>query len=227
MNTVVVDIDDTLIDTGQRMHKLWNLLLDREIPTAVTETMALEQIFMKLATKEQLSRIKEFQKRYWDLLLGLDGAGIESFKLHQPIPYAVDTLQRWSQKLEIVYLTGRTENLRALTLSELRSFGFPTENTKLVMFKPGDYARPKGDTLSGPTLVDTRFILCSAICQSSNVARVVDDYPGYFPVYQQLKIPDRIGFLRPKKYKPHHYLDRGATRVIASWEEFQNAPPEA
>lgn len=32
MNRVIVDIDDTLIDTRRRMQKLWNLLLDRKIP---------------------------------------------------------------------------------------------------------------------------------------------------------------------------------------------------
>ncbi len=112
--------------------------------------------------------------------------------------------------------------MRSLTLNELKRFGFPTENTKLVMFKPEDYARPKGENPSGPTLVDTKSRLCSDICKNSNVVRVIDDYPGYFPIFQRLEIPDRIGFINPKKYKPQHYLDRGATRVVESWKEFQD-----
>jgi hypothetical protein len=225
MNKVIVDIDDTVISAGQRMHKLWSLLLDREIPRDAVDTMSLEQIFMKFATEEQLSRAKDYQKRYWGLLLCHDEAGVESLKLHEPLRYAADVLQSWNQICEIVYLTGRTENLRSVTLNELEKFGFPTENSQLVMFKPEDYARPKGEAPSGPTLVDTKSSLCSAICASSNVVRVVDDYPGYFPIYQQLNIPDRIGLLRLRKYKPQHYWDRGATRVIVSWKELQDDLP--
>ena len=225
MNGVVVDVDDTLIDTGQRIHKLWNLLLNREIPKEAAETMSLEQIFMKFATREQISRVQEFQKRFWDLLLCLDEAGVESLRLHEPIPDAADILQSWSKKSEIVYLTGRTENMQSLTLNELKKFGFPTENTKLVMFKPEDYARPKGEDPSGPTLIDTKSKLCSDICKNYNVMRVIDDYPGYFPIFQKLEIPDRIGFLRAKKYKPRDYLDRGATRVIKTWKELRNETP--
>ena len=225
MNGIIVDIDDTLIDTGRRMHKLWNLLLDREIPKEAVETLSLEQIFMKFATKEQISRAKEFQKRYWDLLLCLEETGVESLKLHEPIPFAADILQNWSKKAKIIYLTGRSENMRSQTLKELKRFSFPTKNSKLVMFNPEDYARPKGENPSGPTLIDTKSKLCSKICKSHKVAKVIDDYPSYFPILKQLKIPDRIGFLHSKKYKPQHYLDRGATRVITHWKELQDDMP--
>jgi hypothetical protein len=224
MITVIVDIDDTLIDTRQRMHRLWNLLLDREIPKQAAETLSLEQIFMKFATKEQISRVRDFQKRFWNLLLCLDKAGVESLGLHKPIPYAADILQSWNKKAKLVYLTGRTENTRSLTLDELRRFGFPIKDIKLVMFKPEDYARPKGENPSGPTLVDTKSMLCADICKDTNVIRVIDDYPGYFTIFKQLEIPDRIGFLNPRKYKSQYYLDRGATRVVESWKELQEDP---
>jgi hypothetical protein len=225
LNTVIVDIDDTLIDTSRRMHKLWTKLLDREIPEEAVENMNLEQIFMKYATKEQISRVREYQKRYWDLILCLDETGIESYKLHEPMPFAAEILQNWTKITELVYLTGRTENMRSQTLNELNRFGFPTDNTQLVMYKPEDYGRPKGENPVGPTLIDTRAKLASEICESSNVVRVIDDYPGYFQVFKQLQIPDRIGFLHSKKYQPQQYLDRGATRVIKSWKELQNKPP--
>ncbi|UCG36761.1 MAG: hypothetical protein JSV64_00305 [Candidatus Bathyarchaeota archaeon] len=225
MNRVIVDIDDTLIVTGRRMHKLWQLLLDREVPEEAIEAMSLEQIFIKFATKEQISRAKEFQKRFWDLLLCLEEAGVESLRLHEPMPCAADILQSWSAKSEIVYLTGRTENMRSATLNELREFGFPTANAKLVMFKPEDYDRPKGEDASGPTLVDTKSRLCSDICRDSNVVRAIDDYPGYFPIFQRLRIPDRIGYANLKKYKPQYYLDKGATRVIESWNELRDDLP--
>jgi hypothetical protein len=143
------------------------------------------------------------------------------------MPYAADVLQSWNKKAKLVYLTGRTENTRSLTLDELRSFRFPIKGIKLVMFKPEDYARPKGEDPSGPTLVDTKSRLCEDICKDTNITRVIDDYPGYFRIFQRLKIPDRIGFLNPRKYKSQHYLDRGATRVVESWEELREDPPRS
>ena len=225
MTGVIVDVDDTLIVTARRMQELWGLLLGRDVPREAVETLGVEQIFLKFATKEQLAAVKTFQKRYWDLLLCLDPAGVESLRLHEPMPHAAEVLHRWSRHSEIVYLTGRTENTRALTLDELTRFGFPVENTRLLMFQPDDYARPKGDDPSGPTLVDTKFRLSSDVCRTGNVVRVVDDYPGYFPRFQQLAIPDRIGFLNAKKYTPQRYLDSGATRVVASWAELRDDVP--
>ena len=225
MNGVVVDVDDTLIDTGQRMHRVWSLLLDREIPMEAIETLSLEQIFMKFTSQEQKTRVKDFQKRFWDILLCLEEVGVKSFELHKPIPLAADTLQTWSEETRIIYLTGRTENMRSLTLDEFKRFRFPTENTELVMFNPEDYTRPKGENPSGPTLVDTKSRLFSTIRRRYNVVRVVDDYPGYFPIFKQYDIPDRIGYLRPKKYRPQHYLERGATRVVKSWKELYDDIP--
>lgn len=227
MKGVIVDIDDTLIDTARRMHKLWRLLLNRDVPLEAVETMNLEQIFMKFATKDQISRVKDFQKRYWDLLLCLDASGVKSLNLHDPMPYAAGVLQKWQKKFELVYLTGRTENMRSLTLHELKTFGFPTANTRLVMFQPEDYARVKGEEPSGPTLVDVKSRLCTEICENAEVIGAIDDYPGYFTVFRQLEIPDRIGFLRPNRYNAQQYLDRGATRVVESWEELQDDIPKA
>lgn len=226
MASIVVDIDDTLIDTGRRMQKVWHKLLGREIPSEAVETLSLEQIFMKFASPEQKARVTQFQKRFWDVVLCLEKAGLESLRFHEPVPFAAEVLQKWNKSSKIFYLTGRTENTRSLTLGELKKFGFPTENTRLIMFSPEDYARPKGENPSGPTLIDTKLDLFSQICGSSDVFRVIDDYPGYFPIFKQFNVPDRIGFLRPKRYTPQHYPDRGATRVVKSWKELQDDPPK-
>jgi len=225
MASVVVDIDDTLIDTGLRMQSVWRELLGREISMEAVETMGLEQIFTKYASQEQMTRVRELQKRFWDILLCLEESGIESLRFHKPIPFASDVLQAWKRESDIVYLTGRTENMRTLTLEELRRFGFPTETAELFMFKPEDYARPKGEDPSGPTLIDTKSELFSKICKRFNVVRVIDDYPGYFPIFKQFDVPDRIGFLRPRKYSSQHYIERGATRVIRSWRELEDDIP--
>ncbi len=221
MNAVVVDIDDTLVDTRLRMQRIWNLMLSREIPIEAIETLGLEQIFMKFASQDQKAKAREFQKRFWSTLLCEEEEGIESLALHKPIPYAADVLHTWSRNTRIAYLTGRTENMRFLTLDELKRFRFPTEKIELVMFRPEDYARPKGENSSGPTLIETKSRLCAELCERFEVVRVIDDYPGYFPVFTRLKIPDRIGFLHSLKYKSRQYLDKGATRVIRSWKELQ------
>jgi len=223
---VVVDVDDTLISTERRMQGVWREVLGREVPLEAVETMSLEQIFMKFASPQQMARVREFQKRFWDVLLCSEEIGVELLRLHEAVPYAADVLQSWSKHCRLVYLTGRTENTRDVTLGELEKFGFPTENIQLVMFDLEDYSRAKGENPSGLTLVDAKSRLFSSICQERNVVRVVDDYPGYFPIYSQSGVTDRIGFLRPRKYSRQQYIERGATRVVESWEELQGDLPK-
>jgi hypothetical protein len=190
------------------------------------ETLDLGKIFTKFATTEQKKNAKEFQERFWNILLCIEEIGNESLKLHEPIPHAAGILQEWSNACVIVYITGRTENMRSNTLSELKKFGFPAKNTKLFMFTDKDFARAKGLDSSGPTLADARSNLMTRISKNYTIIRVIDDYPGYFDTYLKFKIPDRIGILRPKKYTQHHYVQRGATRVVESWKELENDPPK-
>ena len=226
MTSIVVDIDDTLVNTDRRMQAVWRLVLDCEVPLEAIETLSLEQIFIKFASSEQKQRASEFQRRFWDIVLCLDEAGVDSLHLHEPFPFAAEVLWQWSRHSTLVYLTGRTENMRQITLNELRKFGFPTENTELVMFSLVDFARARGVDPSGPTLVDVKARLLSAICKMHNVVRVVDDYPGYFPAYKQLNVPDRIGLLRSRRYTPQDYINRGASRVIQNWKALENDLPK-
>jgi hypothetical protein len=219
MTSIVVDVDDTLISTDRRVQGVWRELLGVDVPLEDVETLDLEQIFMKYASPEQKAHAREFQKRFWDVVLCLEEIGIKLLKLHEPIPYAPDVLQKWRKQRMLVYLTGRTENTRDLTLRELENFGFPTDNTQLVMFNLEDYARARGENPSGPTLIDAKSRLFSSISRQTVVIRVVDDYPGYFPIYKQFNVPERIGLLRPKRYTPQQYLEKGATRVVKSWKE--------
>jgi hypothetical protein len=225
MVSVVVDIDDTLINTERRMRRVWEVLLDREVPMLAVETLGMEQMFLKFASRDQKARVKEFQKRFWDILLCLDDAGVELIELDEPVPFAADVLQSWSRQCVLVYLTGRIEKTRNLTLDELNRFGFPTDNTQLVMFDVEDYARARGENPSGPTLVDAKAKLFSAIARQHKVVRIVDDYPGYFSVYREFGVPDRIGLLRPKRYSVQEYIDSGATRVVESWRQLKDDMP--
>jgi len=222
--SVVVDIDDTLISTHRRMQSIWHKVLSREIPLQAVETLDLEHIFMKFASPEQKTRVEEFQKRFWDVVLCVEDLGINLLKLHEPIPFAADVLQEWSKQCLLIYLTGRVETTRDLTLHELKQFGFPTNNVQLVMFNLEDYARTRGLNPSAPTLVDAKYRLFSSIYQKHNVARAVDDYPGYFPIYKQFDVPDRIGLLSSKKYSPQQFMEKGATRVVESWKQLQDDP---
>lgn len=226
MTSVVVDIDDTLICTNSRMQGIWRQILGRDVPLEAVRTLDLEQVFMKFASLEQKARAAYFQKRFWDFVLCVEEAGVDLLRLHEPIPFAADVLQKWSKQCRLVYLTGRTENTRDLTLHELRNFGFPTDKNQLLMFNLEDYARVRGENPSGPTLVDAKSRLFSSLSKKHNVARVVDDYPGYFPIYKQFQVPERIGLLSSGRYLPQQYIDRGATRVIESWKQLQDDLPK-
>lgn len=226
MVRVVVDIDDTLIRSDRRMCGVWRAVLGHTIPPEDVTTLGLEQIFAKYASDEQKASVGKHQKRFWDIVLCLDKTGIELLELNEPIPHAADVLQRWSGTCKLFYLTGRTENMRELTLTELEKYGFPINNTKVVMSDVKDFARARGLNPSGPTLIDARSRLFESILEGGRVARVVDDYPGYFSIYKESKVPDRIGLLRPNKYSQQQYIDRGATRVIQDWRELEDDPPK-
>lgn len=226
MVRVVVDIDDTLICSDRRMCGVWRAVLGRVIPPEDVATLSLEQIFARYASEEQKASVGKFQKRFWDIVLCLDKTGIELLELNDPIPHAADVLQRWSGTCKLFYLTGRTENMRELTLTELEKHGFPVNNTQVVMSDVKDFARARGLNPSGPTLIDARSRLFNSILEAGRVARVIDDYPSYFPIYKDANVPDRIGLLRPKKYSQQQYIDRGATRVIQDWIELEDDPPK-
>lgn len=226
MISVVVDVDETLINTKRRMQGVWRELLGREVPVDTVETLGLGQIFEKFALSDQKARANELRKRFWDILLCVENVGIGLAELDEPIPFAAEVLQKWSKHCQLVYLTGRTENARELTLDQLRKFGFPTDNIQLIMFNLEDYARARGLNPSGPTQVEAKSRLFSSISKQYNVVRVVDDYPGYFPIYKQFDVPERIGFLRPKRYSLQQYIDRGATRVVESWKQLKDDVPK-
>lgn len=225
MMRVVIDIDDTLICSERRMCGVWREVLGREIPPEDVTTLGLEQIFAKYASEEQKASVGKHQKRFWDLVLCLDKTGIELLELNDPIPHAADVLRGWSETCKLFYLTGRTENMRKLTLNELEQYGFPTSNTRVVMSDVKDFARARGLNPSGPTLIDARSRLFDSILEGGRVARVIDDYPGYFSIYKKSNVPDRIGLLRPTRYSKQQYIDRGATRVIEDWLELADDPP--
>jgi hypothetical protein len=85
----------------------------------------------------------------------------------------------------------------------------------------------RGLNPSGSTLVDAKSRLFNMISREQNVVRVVDDYPGYFGIYKQFGVPDRIGFLRPKRYSLQDYIDQGATRVVESWKQLEDDLPKS
>lgn len=141
----VIDVDDTLLDTKRRTQGVWRLTLDKEVPLSDIEASSLEQIFMKHASEEQKGHARELQGRFFSVLLCEDEVGVELASLDQAVPYAAETLQRWATEHELVYLTGRTENTRELTLGSLRRHGFPTDEIPLLMVHPGGLEEPSPD----------------------------------------------------------------------------------
>lgn len=53
MVSVVVDVDDTAIDTERRTQGVWHQVLDRKIPLQVVQTLSSQQIFEKYASSER------------------------------------------------------------------------------------------------------------------------------------------------------------------------------
>ncbi len=219
MISVVVDVDDTLVDTSKRTQKIWELVLGREIPLEDMESLTASGIFEKHASQEQRARIEELRREFNDVLLCRKEEGMRLLELDEPVPFAAEAFSEWGTRCKLVYLTGRLESLREATIWELARFGFPAD-VELVMFDPDDW-----DLRPGTSLTDARTRLFSVISERHDVVRVVDDFPGYFPAYKQFDVPDRIGLLRSKLYTPQDYTERGATRVVESWEELMGDPP--
>jgi len=218
MVSVVIDIDDTLIDTKRRMKAIWHSVLGREVPLSAIGKLGLREIFVKYSSEEQKKSLQEHQRRFFELLLCEDEVGVEFAQLDEPIPFAAEALQAWSRHCTIVYLTGRPETTRELTMAQLERFGFPTENVEMAMIALDDWHKGRVN--------EARHELLSSISQRHNFSRVVDDFPGYFTIYKQFDIPDRIGLLLSERHSPQDFIDKGATRVIDSWETLVDDLPK-
>jgi hypothetical protein len=207
----LIDIDDTLVSTRKRTQGLWKHVLGCVVPLGEIESMTARQIFERYATEEQRPSMRDLQRRFTETMLCKNVEGVKLMELDEPIPYAADVLKRWREEAEIVYITGRLERIKMETVSQLRRFGFPVEETELVMFKEEDWG--KGG------VGEARRALLDEVVGSHSVHRVVDDFPGYFTVYTNYDIPERIGLLQSKMYQSSDFLERGATKVVKSWSE--------
>jgi hypothetical protein len=213
MDAVVVDIDDTIVNTDRRRHAAWCRVLNKEVPLQEVESHGSREILRRYAFSNR--RIWE---RFWMFTLCVEEGGADLLELDKPIPDAPETLQRWNEQYELVYLTGRTENMRQLTADELRRFGFPTHDTDLLMFALKDWIRFFSSTAS---VLTTRSKMFSSILEQYNVVRVIDDNPRFFAAYRKAPVPDRVGLLRKNRFSPREYLENGATRVVENWKQLR------
>ncbi|UCH70151.1 MAG: hypothetical protein JSV29_07980 [Candidatus Bathyarchaeota archaeon] len=211
MDAVVVDIDDTIVDTERRRHAAWCRVLDREIPLQEVESQGSLEILRKYGFSD-----RKIWRRFWMLTLCVEEGGADLLDLDKPIPYASRVLQKWNENYKLTYLTGRTKNMRQLTLDELRRFGFPTRGTELEMFTVKDWMNYFS---SRSSVLKTRSRIFSRILKRHKVVRVVDDYPSFFTAYRKHPVPDKIGLLRKKRFSRQDYLTNGATRVVKNWKE--------
>lgn len=211
MDAIVVDIDDTLIDTEYRRHAAWCRVLGRKIPMEVTESSGSREILERYAFSDQ--RIWE---KFWLLLLCLEEGGADLLELDRPIPYASEVLKNWSTNYKLVYITGRPMNMRQLTLDELKRFEFPTSRTDLEMFTLKDWV---SFFSSASSAIKTRAEIFSLILKRYNVIRVIDDFPNFFAAYKDSPVLDKVGLLRKRRFSRQDYLDNGATRVVENWRQ--------
>lgn len=211
MDAVVVDIDDTIVDTERRRHAAWCRVLGREIPLQEVESQGSREILRKYGFSD-----RNIWRKFWMLTLCVEEGGADLLELDRPIPYASEVLQKWSENYKVTYLTGRTKNMRQLTLDELRRFGFPTSGTELEMFTITDWMNYFS---LGSSVLETRSRIFSSILKRHKVIRVVDDYPGFFVAYREHPVPDKVGLLRKKRFSRQDYLANGATRVVENWKQ--------
>ncbi|UCH31733.1 MAG: hypothetical protein JSV05_09650 [Candidatus Bathyarchaeota archaeon] len=210
MDAIVVDIDDTIVNTNRRRYITWCKVLGREIPFRDVESSSSEEILEKYGDSNR--RIWE---KFWMVILCVNEIGVKLLELDKPILHVQEILKKWSEKFKLIYLTARTENMRQLTLYELGKFGFPTIDVELKMFELDDWKNYS----SISSVVKTRSVKFAEILTDCNVFRVVDDYPDFFQAYNYPSVPDRIGLLRGKRFSKEQYFANGATRVIESWDE--------
>ena len=213
--SLLVDVDDTLISTRRRTQGLWRHVLGCNVSEEEIETMTAVQIFGRHAMEEQRLRMGELQRLFTETMLCRNEEGIRLMGEDEPLPYAAEALSQWLGP--IVYITGRLENIRSITLDQLERFGFPLEGAELYMFREEDWR--------GGGLGDARRRILDDVRSKHNVVRVVDDFPGYFPVYEDMGISERIGLHCSRAHKPEDYTSRGATRVVESWRDL-TTPPE-
>lgn len=216
--SVVIDIDNTLIDTRARSQRTMNEILSCEVSMHDMRNMTPTQIFAKYASSEQQCMVDELEKRFWDILLCKDDFGFELLCFDEPISHSAKVLESWNEDYQIVYLTGRIEPTREQTLIQLQDYGFPVDNAQLVMSQVGDYHQKESKSMR-PEIIKTRSRLFSAILESSSILKVVDDFPDYFTIYRKHGIPELIGLAQLPLHTEQSFLDKGATRVIRCWSE--------
>ncbi len=220
--SIVVDIDDTLLDVRERLQHIMCQILDCVVSLNDMRRMTTAQIFKKYASSAQKAKAKELHKRFWDITLCKEDIGFDFLHLDEPFQDAAKVLETWNEEFQIVYLTGRIESTRKSTLSQLRAHGFPIEGTQLVMFQYEEYKQGSwalGLESVGPTLMKIRSKHFSLIVQQTPVLKVVDDFPDYFSIYRKYDIPEMIGMISTPHHEDQHFLDQGATRVIRCWSE--------
>ena len=211
MDAIVCDIDDTLVNTEHRRNAAWRRVTGRKIPMKVTESSGSREILRRYAFSDR--RIWE---KFWLLVLCMEEEGADLLELDRAIPHASEVLRSWGASHKLVYITGRTENMRQLTLDELRRFGFPTSRADLEMFTLKDWI---SFFSSASSAIKTRAKIFSSILKRYNVVRVVDDFPDFFGAYKIHHVPDKVGLLRKKRFSRQDYLANGATRVVENWKQ--------
>ena len=214
MLAVVVDVDDTLIDTNRRRWAAWCHVLGRELPSEIVEGHRTREILRTYAPSDN-----DVWKRFWKLLLCWENEGIRLLNLDTPFPYAAEVVRRWSEQFRVVYLTGRSKNMYDLTLEQLNKFGFPVENADLVMLSLNDWNKYLNAKASP---IQLRSKLFSSVDARHEIIRVVDDIPSFFSIYKKFGVPERIAIQRQKIYSRQEYFSHGATKVIKNWKQLSD-----
>ncbi len=88
MDAVVVDIDDTIVDTDLRRHAAWCRILGREIPLQEVESQSSREILRKYGFSD-----RKIWEKFWMLTLCVEEGGGDLLELDKPIPHASESFR--------------------------------------------------------------------------------------------------------------------------------------
>ena len=197
--TILVDIDDTVVNTLRRRWMAWRYL-GYSLPLDMVERHSSKEIIQLVGGDRDL------WMDFWRLLLAFDEKGIELLKYDQPIPGVSETLLKLRAKgYKIVFITGRTKNMYDAVIQEFRDFNFPLDDIFM--------AEDLSEMLEKP--LDVRRALLNKIMDKYLPLLAVDDYPKYHLVYWDFNIPHRIGYLRKMRFPSSKY--KWSTFVADNW----------
>lgn len=204
---ILVDIDDCILDITVRKARIFSLLIGKRFKKEdVIGKRVVE--FLKDYVKEE--ELQEYRRRFWEIAFCIDPFGLDLIKHDKPVPYSRVVLKRLSKFFEIIYISNRIENMKGITINELKRFNFPNYDKVFLA----------SDTYMLKEIRTTRSDSLSKLPKDYDYVCVIDDMPENYPLYKALRIPIIVGFMKYIVLDEELFKVNGASYVMKSWRDF-------